>query len=290
MPIPYRLESKGLRVQISSAGAELTSITDQKGTEYLWQADPGLWPRHAPVLFPVVGRLKENRYTHKGTVYQMNQHGFARDQEFSCLEHNQNVLFMELLSNASSLQDYPFEFHLRIRYTLEGLLLRCAYEVHNRGADNMYFSLGAHPGFRLDSPENGFKPELRFDRDGLVISRLKEGLVLTEKSTINLHERRLPLDPACFEHDALVLEDGQIQSLSLIAGPNGRGLEMHCENWPYFGIWSKSSGGPLRFVCLEPWQGIADSYEHKGELARKKGIIGLERGQTFNCAYSIRFF
>lgn len=153
----------------------------------------------------------------------------------------------------------------------------------------MYFSLGAHPGFAIDAAA-GFEPQLQFERDNLVLSRLKDGLLLEEKSTINLHQRTLGLSGALFEQDAMVLEGGQIQGLRLIAGPNGRGVEMLCKDWPFFGIWSKVAGGRLNFVCLEPWQGIADSFEQKGDLAQKKGIIGLQKGKRFTCAYSIRFF
>lgn len=286
----YRLTSGKLQIGVRPHGAELCSIRNKNGFEYLWQADPEIWPRHAPVLFPVVGRLRENRYELEGQYFPLNQHGFARDQAFSCRNHDPHELVFELRNSEITRKNYPFDFCLVIRYSLDGDTLFSHYEVENTGNTSLYFSIGAHPGFNLSSSEKIFKPKLTFETDQLQVTGLSEGLLNKERKTLLLQNKTLTLSPELFANDALVLEGAQVERVKLIVNAEGRGLEMNCKGWPYFGIWSKVIRENLQFVCLEPWHGVADSYEVKRPLPEKQGVLMLEPGNRFEAGIQIRFF
>lgn len=286
----FRLKSESMEIRILAKGAELQSVRNTEGFEYLWQADPELWPRRAPVLFPVVGRLKENRYEFGGGRYTMNQHGFARDLDFVCLHQSEQELSFELCHSENTLKIFPFRFSFQTGYRLDGNTLHCLYEVKNTGKEKLYFSLGAHPGFRLSASQENFRAKLFFDTDQLKVSLLSEGLLSNEKRVLILQGKELELTPALFAEDALVMEDAQINRVRLLMSPEGRGLELNCENWPFFGIWSKPGQEQLKFVCLEPWYGVADSLDSNFAFDQKRGILQLEAGALFRAGFRIRFF
>ena len=226
------LSNETLRVRISSKGAELQSILHQNGYEYLWQAEPAIWPRHAPVLFPIVGRLRQNQYEHEGKTFNLGQHGFARDIEFGTRIHTEQQYLGELRDSATTRALYPFPFNLAIGYSLEGSALVCEHRVENPGKKDLWFSLGAHPGFTLAPPTPLFQPTLSFRQNSLNISRLREGLLSGEQQNLALTDRQLKLEAELFRNDALVMEGGQIEWLRLEQSPEGRGLEMSCSGWP----------------------------------------------------------
>lgn len=285
----HQLASPALTVTCSPAGAELTSVKDTAGTEYLWQAGAA-WQRHAPVLFPIVGKLRNDTFSYKGKEYTMSQHGFARDRVFEISEQQKDRITFTLNADDKTRKNFPFDFLLRIRYTLHNTELITTYEVTNRGKDPMPFSIGAHPGFRCPLlPEEKFTDYfILFEKYSLMQTVLHGGLRGKETRMLPLDEKRLPLTPTLFDEDALVFGNGQVNRVSLISSVTGRGVELISEDWPYFGIWSKK--GNREFVCLEPWFGVADSMESTGRLEEKEGIMTLEAGQTFSCSFSVRFF
>lgn len=288
----HHLQNTQCRVTVQEAGAELTSFRDlATDLEYIWTADPAVWPRHAPVLFPIVGKLPEGKYRYKGKTYALPQHGFARDEKFDLVDQKPNALTFALTSSEKTLAGYPFSFRLEIAYTLTGNSLETAYQVRNTGPDEMYFSIGAHPGFNCPLlPGEHFEDYyLDFEKPETV-SRylLDEGLQNGRKQPVLFGLQRLPLRYELFEQDAIVLKDLASQKISLRTPLHGHGLDFEFRDFPYFGIWTKEAGAP--FICLEPWHGIASRVGDSGELQEKEGIIRLAAGESFACSYTIRVY
>lgn len=283
----HSLSSGSLKISVSSLGAELTSLASSSGLEYLWQADKEVWPRHAPVLFPIVGRLKGNAYTFNNVAYALSQHGFARDHEFALADSSNSHCTFELNASAETKKIFPFDFSFRITYRLEENRLSCSYEVANPAQDPLFFSVGAHPGFNcpLLPGEKFDEYYMEFEREELYYTALDNGLLTDQKKRLVLENKRLYLSAGLFDQDALVFENGQINRISLCCSRSEHKVSMECNNWPYFGIWAKK--GVERFVCLEPWYGIADHWQSESTLLQKKGILRLEAGQHFNCSFSV---
>ncbi len=290
----YTLISDRLSLSVDSKGAELNSIKDKGGYEYLWQGDSGTWSRRAPVLFPIVGKLRNNAYSFSNKTYTLPQHGFARDLEFDLVKQEERELILGLVSNETTRAVFPFDFELRLGYALKNNILQCSYAVKNTGNTALYFSLGAHPGFnvRQSSNKGASFPFLEFEKEELLVSGLHEGLLSDEQQGLRLHNNRLLLNPVLFKDDALVMEGTQIAKLNLCLDAEGRKIQLSCPGWPYFGIWSKPDpkDGTLNYVCLEPWYGVADSVNQRGELQNKKGILKLDAGKTFEAAFELGFF
>ncbi|MDX2283871.1 MAG: aldose 1-epimerase family protein [Bacteroidia bacterium] len=282
------LHSGQLRIQIDPQGAELRSIQPRdEALEYLWQGDPAYWSRRAPVLFPIVGRLKDDRYQWQGQWYAMGQHGFARDQVFSVEQPSPDEAWFTLEDTEASRARYPFAFRLRIGYQVQALRTRIVYEVLNPGTELLPFSIGGHPGFRcpLLPGEAAEAYRLNFEQDELAVRHLLEGGLYTgETETVLQGGRSIALTPDLFDQDALVFHGLQSRWVELRSATSGRGVRLHFEAFPYLGIWAKP-GAP--FVCLEPWQGLADYTHSSGDLTEKAGIHLLLPGQLHRCAYEI---
>lgn len=287
----HRLSNSELELIVNTRGAELCSVRSRAdGLEYIWQADHSVWARHAPHLFPIVGKLRNDRYLYAGHDYTLPQHGFARDREFVCIAASADHLCFELAASDDSLIAYPFHFSLKISYTLSGNVLTVAYEVFNPASDDLYMSLGAHPAFNcpLQDHETFEDYELQFDgMNQLDVSKLANGLIAADTKVLHLSDHKLHLTGSLFEKDALVMRESQVNQVRLSSTRTGRGVEMTCEGWPYFGIWTKP--GSSRFLCLEPWYGIADSVQASGNLEDKEGIIRIASEQHFRCAYTTQF-
>jgi galactose mutarotase-like enzyme len=283
----YKLISKDLTVTINAFGAELSSIKSATGIEYLWQAKPEIWPRHAPVLFPIVGKLKDNHFTYKQQKYSLTQHGFARDMEFKLIKQDEESCKLELRSTEQTKMNYPFDFIFRILYQLQGNKLSTSYHVINPSESPLYFSVGAHPGFNCPLlPNETFEDYfLEFENDVLNRTELKDGLRLNTTSELKLENRQLALSAGLFDKDALVFENNQIDRIHLSYKQKGRVLTMDCAGWPYFGIWTKKDCRD--FVCLEPWYGIADPQDSNQQLVEKDGMMRLDAAKEFRCEFSI---
>lgn len=276
------IENTELSVAISLKGAELQSIRKkQSGEELLWQGDPAWWPRKAPILFPVVGKLKNDSYTFEGRTYRMPQHGIARDMNFTLISSSQDRCSMYLESDEESLQLYPFHFRLEAVYSLEGKQLGCAYTVKNTGSSDMYFSLGMHPGFNCHMDED---LHLRLEQEEqLPRWLLKDGLYSGETEPL-LDGKELVLSDELFTKDAIVWKHPRSAYAELYSEKKRSGIRVHMKGWPYLGIWKKPGAG---FLCIEPWHGLADFQSHQGALKEKEGIRMLRSSETFETTYSI---
>ncbi len=282
------IENKFLKVNVNYHGAELSSVLDKKTEfEYIWQAGDS-WKRHAPVLFPIVGRLINNTYSHNQQNYQLNQHGFARDLAFTLNSKTANQLSFNLKSNSGTLKDYPFSFSLDINYELNENNLKVYYNIYNSGNDNILFSIGAHPAFNTNFNNSSLNDySLKFNVDELIAQQLENGLRSEKRKNIPLNEKTLTLHKDLFKNDAIILCDNQINEIELVHHNQNHSVKLICENWPFFGIWTKENSSD--FICLEPWYGITDHSQHNQVLANKEGIISLKPNEKFECHYSIYF-
>ncbi len=287
----FSLENDQCRVTVNSHGAELSSFIrkDLTELEYIWQADPTVWARHAPVLFPIVGRLPQDTYLHEGQEYKLPQHGFARDQQFALLSQTSDELTFSLKADEATRALYPFDFELLIRYQLRGNTLGVTWQVHNPGAEReLLFSIGAHPAFRCPLlPDERFE-DYYFEFDHAVSFErhlLAGGLLTGQTAPVLNNQTELPLTYELFTDDALVLKKFDFTHLTLRSRKSARTVRLRFDGFPYLGLWTKGPGAP--FVCVEPWQGVASTAGGPQELAEKEGILNLPPSQTFTTEYSI---
>ncbi len=288
MPL-FQLKNNSLTVGINSFGAELSSVI-KNNMEYIWQANADVWPRHAPVLFPIVGKLNAGSYSYQSNSYSLSQHGFARDNEFMCVEQTETKLVFELTANKELLKKYPFHFSLQITYSITNDVLKTEYSVFNPDNTNLYFSIGAHPAFNCCFyKEDVFEDmELIFpSKNALVVNTLNDGLITTYTKQINLLNNRLPITKELFDNDALVMMNNQIDDVYLLSKKSQLGVKMNCKHWPYFGIWTKKQSN--QFICLEPWYGIADMENSNSNIEKKEGIITVLPENYFKCEFDITF-
>lgn len=285
-----KLENEFLCVEIAEMGAEVTRIYDKtEDNEILWEGNPVYWKRHSPVLFPNVGKTYKNRVLINGTQYPTSQHGFARDNVFTCIEAaNEKASFM-LRSSEETKEVYPFDFELHINYKLNKKELTVEWQVKNCGDETMYFTIGGHPAFRFAKPE-----ETKADYVLKIPGKEKIEYVLIDIScgcanvdevhTLQLSEETYPLSDEMFANDALVVDNGQIEEAWLCHKDGTPCVGVRSEGFPNYGIWSVE-GAP--FVCLEPWMGRCDNAGFNAELSEKPNVNKVEAGEKFIKDYTI---
>ena len=287
----HTLKNEILTVQVKEHGAELASI--RKGSvEYLWQADPLFWGRHSPVLFPIVGSVWEKRYRVDGREFELGQHGFARDMDFTMVEGGEDEVRYRLESTEDTLKKYPWPFVLEIAYRLHGNMIDVIWEVSNPGNEDMYFQIGAHPAFNYpdydpQTMERGF---LSFDRsEGLECIRIKEKGCVDAETLYPLDipaDGLLPLTRETFDKiDTIMLQDGQIGSVALYRTDRTPWLKLSFEA-PVVGIWSPP-GKNAPFICLEPWYGRCDRAGYEGDYRDRDWVNRLAPGEKFSSVYTI---
>lgn len=278
-----------LTVTVKDIGAEITSIKDSKNQEYIWQADPTVWGRHSPVLFPIVGKLANNQYCHDGKAYTLNQHGFARDMRFSFVQETETGLSCQLLPTQETTQNYPFEFSLLIHYRLVNNSVEVCYEVKNNDTKVMPFSIGAHPAFALSWGENDRIEDyyIEFEKPETADTRHLDNnsLLSDETERILTDESVIPLKEDLFIRDALILLELESEKVSLKSYKHNHKVTVAFSGFPYLGIWAKPKAN---YVCIEPWHGHVDPADTDGILINKPGIIRLDPGSVFKCNYFIQ--
>ncbi len=282
------LHNSHLSITVNTRGGELLSIRSlSKGIGLLWQGDKAFWGRRAPVLFPIVGRLKDDEYFFKGNSYQLNQHGFARDLDFEVAEQHPDSISLLLTSDEFTRSKFPFDFELYISYRLVGAKVTTSYQVKNIGIGDMWFSIGGHPAYRcpIFEGERFEDYSLYFNKESDLCRYLLSGGLISDKTEqIALKGNELPLNYELFEKDALVLKGLQSDKIDLL-NKQGKGLSFLFKGFPFFGIWTAKAGAP--FICLEPWHGIADLTGHSKQLEDKAGIIKLPAEKAFQCEYEL---
>ena len=277
------IKNEFLTVSLDTVGAELISaVNNETQKEYIWQGTPSIWNGHAPLLFPIAGRLRDDSYIYDGKTYSLPKHGFARRSEFTVVRKKTDSVEFALSENEKTLMVYPFSFYLSAEYRLEGKKLCVTNKVYNRGAKPMYFSLGAHPAFNLEI-------------GGKVVFSEKEPLktVLTDAygldvgiKTLNPMSDTVVIDEHIFDADALFLPDMKSTSATLVTKDGEEVLHMTYGKVPYLGLWAKP-GAP--YVCIEPWFGMCDHYNVSGKIEEKPAILTLDPQKEFVFSYEIEF-
>lgn len=263
--------------RIHPLGAELWSMTDEAGREYMTDADPAFWTGHAPLLFPIVGALNGGRYRHEGREYALPKHGFARTSRFEVVRQTREAVTFRLTDNGETRPVWPFAFELFVAYRLGGRKLATTATVVNCGNSEMPFSFGFHPAFAWPLPGGGAKRDhaIRFvEEEPHPVKRLDPDGLIGRSEPTPVVGRELPLRPELFADDALIWDQLDSRGLSY-GGAHGGGLWIHFPDLPMLGVWQKPGAN---YICIEPWAGIADPAGFEGELRDKPGVMILPPG------------
>ena len=294
----FTLENDELLVTVARRGAELTRIYDKKADrEVLWCAEPSVWNRHAPVLFPFVGKCYEGAYVHDGKEYGMTPHGFARDMDFEPLLCDMDECWFRLKDTPETYEKYPFHFEVEIGHRLEGRTIEVMWKVANRDSGEMLFMMGGHPAFQVPEGKNIYDFTFEFNRRGCREGQFTDCLHYLApnangyekeelQGNLKLSEGRVPLTKGFFDTAlTYMFDEAQVSSVSLILDGSPY-VTLECDDFPYLGIWTMEATHP--FVCLEPWYGICASDGYKGELKDRRGIISLPGWENWQKSYQIR--
>ncbi|MEO5778036.1 MAG: aldose 1-epimerase family protein [Flavobacterium sp.] len=278
------ISNSELSATISNKGAELISLKKiDSNREYIWEGNPAYWGKHSPILFPIVGTLKNNSYTYKNRTYQLSRHGFARDMDFDLISYNETEVIFSLSSNEFTKERFPFEFELRILYTLNGTELVISYQVINKGSDAMPFSIGGHPAFTLNQKFENYTLQFETDED-LTSYQLENDLLSDKTKQIELVNNSLPLTYSLFENDALIFKHLKSKQIKILE-TNVPILNFKFNDFPHFGIWTKVNA---QFICLEPWIGYSDVLNTSGNIFEKEAIQILENISSKEFNFSIQ--
>lgn len=288
----YTIENDVLKVVVNPLGAELHSLFNKTtGLEYLWNGDATFWGKRSPVLFPIVGTLKNNEYSLNEKKYGLSRHGFAREKTFHVLRQTEHAVAFQLLNDEDTMKVFPFPFAFSILYSIKGNELSVTYHIRNNGDEMMYCSVGGHPAFKLP-----LKDGLSYEDYYLLFNKNEtagkwpispDGLIEKESQPFLDNTNRLNLEKSLFYKDAIVLKHLQSDTIDLRSDKHPAGLSFAFEGFPYFGIWAAKDAD---FVCLEPWCGIADSVDSKQLLTEKEGIIHLPAHETFERSWHVTTF
>lgn len=286
----YSIANRYLSVKIKQSGAELASIQSiPEGIEYMWEADPQYWGRHSSILFPIVGKVFENNYQLDGRAYALNQHGFARNMPFQVLEQSESSISLVLEHSEESLRVYPYRFRFIARYTVKDRTVSIQYQVENIDQQMIYFSVGAHPAFRvpLKAGEKRADYSLVFEKQETAVRHLiEQGYRTGQTESVLLAEKEIPIQDNLFEKDALIFKDLVSDQISLSNSSGKKIWTFSFNDFPYLGIWSKNEASP--FVCIEPWFGVADKMGGYASFKQKEGVLHLEKGEKFACEHKLQ--
>lgn len=284
----HTIRDGGISAVIKGDGAELCSLKTADGRELLWQAGPA-WPRHAPWLFPIVGRLKDDELHHRGRTTKMTQHGFARDLRFEWSEQTAQSCTLQLVDSEATRARYPFAFRLTIAYRVEANSLRATIEIANPGREVLPASFGAHPAFNWPLAPGQPKESYRLvfpQAEPAPIRRLAGGLLRAQPEPSPVQGRVLPLSEGLFAEDAVIFDAVRSRSVRYEGGA-GPSIEIAWDGFRELGIWSKPDGAP--FLCIEPWRGHASPVDFDGAFADKPGLMQIAPGarEKLSCRITV---
>jgi len=269
------ISNSHLTATINTLGAELISLV-KNNKNYIWQVDETYWNKTSPILFPIVGRLKNDSYLFNGKKYQLPRHGFARNLEFSFDKKSDSQVILELNETEETKAMYPFKFKLLVAYTLIGNELVMEYFVRNQSDEVLPFSIGAHPAFAIEGNFENYS--LQFNKKDLFETHHLENESFNGKTTlVDTKNNSIALNYALFEKDALVFKQLNSNEVTL-KNKDKAILKVNYDHFPYLGIWTKQNAP---FLCIEPWCGLADDINHNGNLEEKEGMNHLPAGEDF---------
>lgn len=279
-----KIKNTHLEVLINPFGAELTSVK-KDGTEQIWEGDPNVWSGHSPVLFPICGGLKDDKFIYNEKEYILPKHGFARKKCFEIEKQSDTAATFLLKSDSDTLSQYPFEFEFRVSFSLIANRLETVYSVKNTNKSDMFFSLGAHEAYAC--PEGFENYTVIFDKPETLNAKAVSGTLLDYKTeNIIENSRELPLRNEYFAIDALVFSDLNSRKLVLKNNTTGAEHKIDFDGFDYLLIWTKQNS---KYICIEPWCGLPDYVDSDYCLAHKRGIIALEQGRECIKKHTITF-
>jgi galactose mutarotase-like enzyme len=282
----HAIHGDGVTATVLARGAELCSLRTAEGLELIWQAGAE-WKRHAPLLFPIVGRLKGDQLRHRGKSFSMTQHGFARDSSFAWRERTDASCRLVLIDTAETRARYPFAFRLTATYSLRGADLDVTLEIENPGEEMLPASIGGHPAFNWPLlpgvPKESYRLSFATDEPA-PIRRLKDGLMRGAPEPSPIRGSELALSDRLFDDDAIILDKPASTSVRY-AADLGPSLEISWRGFRELGIWSKPGGAP--FLCIEPWRGFASPADFDGEFIEKPGLMRIAPGAAERLSYRI---
>lgn len=286
------LTNEYLQVNITPKGAELTSIYNkQTGLEYLWDGNPEFWPKQSPTLFPIVGGLKNGSYEFAGKQYTMGRHGFTREMFFAVSNQTDTTATFTIEATEETLKQYPFNFKFSVKYTIEANKLSVSYIVENPSEATLFFSVGAHPAFKVplvqgDAYDDYYLAFNESENAG-IYPLAANGLVELQPVPCLENTNKLPLTKVLFYKDALVFKELKSTAISILNTKNNHGLTYSYTDFPYMGIWAAKNAD---FVCIEPWCGIADNVATTSQFTEKEGINTLAANEIFTRTWAVEMF
>ena len=291
----YILKNQDLILTVASKGAEITSLKQaDTGRQIIWRADPAVWNRHAPLLFPWAGNLRDKQFTWNGSVYSGGQHGFARDLEFALVEQTPDMLHLVLRSDEETLQRFPFAFALHCIYRLQGRTLTQTVQVENPGQQELRFGLGFHPGFvcPFDGSHSVGDYRLEFDtpQSPVVIQTHELTGLVTGKQWPLCQEPSavIAVQEGMFDRDSICLSQLNAKTLSIVEQGSGRRVTVGIQGMPYVLLWS-APNHPLEYLCIEPWHSLPDREDASGNWAEKPCAAALQPGQSWQTVLPMTF-
>ncbi len=286
------LKNDVLSVRVSSEGAELQSVV-RDGVERMWSGDPAVWGRRAPLLFPLIGRLRDGWYANGGERVDAPMHGFCRDRPFVAEQVSSTQARFATAADEGTRAVYPFDFRLRVDFSLEGATIVKTHTVENAGDVPMPFELGGHEAYatRLLPGERMADCFVRFEGvDAIEMFGMDEAGILTlPKIEVPLEDGRLTKTPEQLGIDTVVLENVPGSAVALASGANGYEVTVEFPDFPYLGIWTKAGQADARYLCLEPWSALPDAHFSPRELAERPGVRVLAPGERATLTYRMTF-
>ena len=287
------IQNEALTVKIEDIGAQLASIRDTDGTEYLWQGDPDIWARRAPLLFPIIARLKDNEYLLNGTPYTIPTHGFCRSAPFQVTEQSDTRVSFRFASTEETLGMYPFQFTLTVTYALEGNQLFKTHLVKNLSNVQMLYELGGHDGFRapLRDGETMSDYAIRFPGVETIIpyGMDAENMVTPKSWSYSLPDGRMPLKPSFYGLDTIILNEFPERKAELVNREDKPRVSVEFRDFTYLGVWTAARDFDTNYVCIEPWTTLPDAIFAGRELSEKPGIRKLAPGGSEELSYAVTF-
>lgn len=277
------ISNEKIKCTISAMGAEIQSII-KDGKELIWEGNPDVWSGRSPVLFPICGGLKDDKYIFEGKEYTLPKHGFARKSEFEVEEASDDKVTFLLKANEETKENYPFDFEFRIVYELAGDEIKVEYKVSNIGDNAMYYSVGSHEAYAC--PEGIEEYSVVFDEEETLKASILNGNLLEYNTNlIGENIRELPLKYEFFAIDALVFLDIKSRKVRLMH-KGEKVVDVEFDGADYLLLWTKPTG---KYICIEPWCGVPDFEDSDYDITKKRGILSVNPGETDIKTHTLNF-
>ena len=277
----YKAENNNFTLAVKEMGAELNSLKSKKsGFEFIWDGNEEYWYGQSPILFPIIGRLLDDKYRLNGCEYTMPKHGIVRKKPFTLVESTNDSLTFVQTDDEESINIYPYKFELKVKFTLTDNGLVVDHTVTNKSDSVMYYSFGAHPAFNCEIGDY-----LEFNKDTVLTTERidHDSILIEEKFPVDMNDNKVIITKDIFNDDALILSNYNSDIVTLKSNNHNRQIKFNFKS-PLLGVWAKP-GAP--YVCIEPWWGVNDNYDKKDDLSQKRDIMALEPSKSEKFSWSV---